>query len=49
MTTARIQPFCKSNNINLGYYDGEECFLDQLRMKIMLCFFTIIILFNMEK
>ena len=22
MTKARIQPFCKANNINLGYYDG---------------------------
>ena len=24
MTKARIQPFCRSNNINLGYYDGER-------------------------
>ena len=22
MTKARIQPFCRANNINLGYYDG---------------------------
>ena len=26
MTKARIQPFCRSNNINLGYYDGERVF-----------------------
>ena len=26
MTRARIQPFCKANNINLGYYDGERIF-----------------------
>ena len=26
MTKARIQPFCKANNINLGYYDGESVF-----------------------
>ena len=24
MTKARIQPFCKANKINLGYYDGES-------------------------
>ena len=23
MTKARIQPFCRANNINLGYYDGN--------------------------
>ena len=23
MTRARIQPFCKENNINVGYYDGK--------------------------
>ena len=23
MTKARIQPFCRANNINLGYYDGD--------------------------
>ena len=23
MTKARIQPFCRANNINLGYIDGE--------------------------
>ena len=22
MTSARIQPFCRKNNINIGYYDG---------------------------
>ena len=27
MTKARIQPFCKANSINLGYYDGERVFL----------------------
>ena len=26
MTKARIQPLCRSNNINLGYYDGERVF-----------------------
>ena len=26
MTKARIQPFCRSNNINLGYFDGERVF-----------------------
>ena len=26
MTKARIQPFCRANNINLGYYDGERVF-----------------------
>ena len=26
MTKARIQPFCTSNNINLGNYDGERVF-----------------------
>ena len=26
MTKARIQPFCKANNINLGYFDGERVF-----------------------
>ena len=26
MTKAGIQPFCRSNNINLGYYDGERVF-----------------------
>ena len=23
MTKARIQPFCRANNINLGYFDGD--------------------------
>ena len=26
MTKARIQPFCRANNINLGYFDGERVF-----------------------
>ena len=26
MTKARIQPFCRANNINLGYYDGIRVF-----------------------
>ena len=26
MTKARIQPFCRANNINLGYYDGIGVF-----------------------
>ena len=26
MTKARIQPFCRANNINSGYYDGERVF-----------------------
>ena len=26
MTEARIQPFCRANNNNLGYYDGERIF-----------------------
>ena len=26
MTKARIQPFCRTNNINLGYYDGDGVF-----------------------
>ena len=26
MTKARIQPFCKASNINLGYYDSERVF-----------------------
>ena len=26
MTKARIQPFCKANDINLGYYDGGRIF-----------------------
>ena len=26
MTKARVQPFCRANNINLGYYDGERVF-----------------------
>ena len=26
MTKARIHPFCRINDINLGYYDGERVF-----------------------
>ena len=26
MTKARIQPFCRANNINLGYYDNDGVF-----------------------
>ena len=26
MTKARIQPFCRANNINLGYWDGQRVF-----------------------
>ena len=26
MTKARIQPFCRANNTNLGYWDGERVF-----------------------
>ena len=26
MTKARIQPFCRAKNINLGYYDGDDVF-----------------------
>ena len=26
MTKARIQPFCRSNNINIEYYDGIRVF-----------------------
>ena len=26
MTMARLQPFCRANNISLGYYDGERIF-----------------------
>ena len=26
MTKARIQPFCRANNINLGYFDGTKVF-----------------------
>ena len=26
MTKASIQPFCRANNINIGYWDGERVF-----------------------
>ena len=26
MTKARLQPFCRANNINLGYFDGTRVF-----------------------
>ena len=40
-TKARIQPFRRANNINLGYYVVKEFFLDRLQKEIMLCFFFI--------
>ena len=43
MTKARIQQFRRANNIILGYYDGTRVFPEQLRIEIMLCFYTIII------
>ena len=42
-TMARIQPFCRANIINLGYFDGIGVFLDRLQIEIMLCFYTTII------
>ena len=30
MTKARIQLFCRANNINLGYFDGIRIFLGSL-------------------
>ena len=41
MTKAKIQPICRANNINLGYYEVKESFLDQLRVEIMLCIYII--------
>ena len=26
MTSARIQPFCKRNNINIGFYEGHRAY-----------------------
>ena len=26
MTKARIQPFCRANNIDIGYYNGDRVF-----------------------
>ena len=42
MTRARIQPFCRANNINLGHHDGERLFPRSVTEK-KLCFYTIII------
>ena len=42
MTKARIQPFCRANNINLGYWDGERVFPDLSRIEIVLYFYSII-------
>ena len=44
MTKARIQPFCRANNINLRYYDGERVFPRSVTdKKIMLCIYIKII------
>ena len=42
MTKARIQPFCRANNINSGFLMVKDFFLDQLRIEKMLCFCIII-------
>ena len=31
MTKASFQPFCRANNINLGYYNGERVFPRSVR------------------
>ena len=31
MTKARIQPFCRANNISLGYYNGERVYPETIR------------------
>ena len=31
MTLARIQPFCRANNINLGFFDGERVYPRHVR------------------
>ena len=41
MTKARIKLFCRANNFNLGYFEGEIVFLDQLRIEIMLCIYIV--------
>ena len=33
MTTARNQPFCRANNINLGYFDGTRVFPGSVTQK----------------
>ena len=43
MTKASIQPFCRANNINLGYPMELEFFLDRLMTEIVLCFSTVFI------
>ena len=39
MTKARVQPFCRANNINLGYFDGERVFPRSVREKNIALFF----------
>ena len=42
MTKARIQPFCRANNISLGYYNEDRVFLEVLQIEIVLYFYSII-------
>ena len=49
ITKARIQPFCRANNINLRYFDGERVFPRSVTDKKKTLFSCIIItLFNLE-
>ena len=41
MTKERIQPICRANKINLGFYDGERVFPRSVTEKIMLCFYSL--------
>ena len=41
MTKARIQPFCRAYNINLGYYNEDRVFLGVLQIEIVLCIYII--------
>ena len=41
-TKARIQPFCKANNINLEYWDGERIFPSSVTNRDSGLFFSII-------
>ena len=43
MTKARIQPFCRANNINLGYVDGTRVFPRSVIHRDNALFFTIIV------
>ena len=43
MTRARIQPFCRANNINLGYYDGERVFPRSVTERDTVYIYSIII------